>query len=57
MDIKILNKKKVPIVRIDPDLEKYLNLPVFQEKLDQANKTLQKVGLPKVKTHRKVVNG
>ncbi len=49
MDIKELNKKKTPIVRIDPDLEKYLNLPLFQEKLDAANKTLQKVGLPKKK--------
>jgi len=36
------------IVRIDNSLEKYKNMPIFQEKLDLANEVLQKVGPPKI---------
>lgn len=49
MNIKKLNKKKIPIVQIDNSLEKFKKLPVFQEKLDKANETLRVVGLPKIK--------
>ena len=49
MNIKDLNKKKTPVVRIDNSLEKYKKLPVFQKKVDQANDMLRKVGLPKEK--------
>ncbi len=49
MNIKELNKRKVPIVRINNSLEKYKNLPIFQDKLDKANEILKKVGLPKIK--------
>jgi len=48
MNIKELNKKKVPIFKINPDLEKYAKLPVFQAKLDEANETLKRVGIPKI---------
>jgi hypothetical protein len=49
MDIQELNKKKVPIISIDPSLEKYVNMPLFQEKVDEANETLKRVGLPKTR--------
>jgi hypothetical protein len=50
MNIKDLNKKKVPIVRIDNTLEKYKNAPLFQEKVDKANEMLRTVGLPRFST-------
>ena len=46
--IKELNKKKVPIVRIDNSLEKYKSMPIFQEKVNMANEVLRTVGLPKI---------
>lgn len=47
MKVKDLYKTKAPIVSIDNSLNKFVKLPVFQEKLDQANEVLDKVGLPK----------
>ncbi|MEI6596105.1 MAG: hypothetical protein WCO28_11125 [Bacteroidota bacterium] len=47
MNIKQLNKSKVPIVIIDNSLEKFVNIPIFQEKVDKANEILRTVGLPK----------
>jgi hypothetical protein len=44
-----LNKKKVPVVRIDNSLEKYKTIPLFQDKVDKANEILKRVGLPKPK--------
>ncbi len=46
--IKELNDKKIPVVRIDNSLEKYLNMPIFQDKVDKANESLKTVGLPKI---------
>jgi len=54
MSIKELNKRKVPVVRIDNSLEKYKKLPLFQDKVDKANEMLRTVGLPKSKKHKKV---
>ena len=48
--IKELNDKKIPIVRIDNSLEKYKNMPIFQDKVDKANEMLRTVGLPKLST-------
>jgi len=48
--LKELNDKKVPIVRIDNSLEKYKNMPIFQDKVDKANEMLRTVGLPKLAT-------
>ena len=45
--IKELNHKKIPGIIIDNSLEKYKNMPIFQEKLDMANEMLQKIGLPR----------
>jgi hypothetical protein len=50
MNIKDLNKKKAPIVRIDNSLEKFKKLPIFQDKVDKANEMLRTVGLPKFQT-------
>ena len=46
--INELNEKKIPIVRIDNSLEKYLTMPIFQDKVDKANEVLRTVGLPKL---------
>jgi hypothetical protein len=43
-----LNKRKVPIVRIDKSLNKYDDVVLFPEKVEEANKMLRKIGLPKV---------
>lgn len=48
-NIDELNKKKVPIVRIDNSLEQFKEQPLFQEKVDKANEILKKIGLPKLK--------
>ena len=42
-----LNKRKVPIVRIDKSLNKYDNIVLFPDKLEKANQMLRNVGLPK----------
>lgn len=46
MTIEQLNKAKIPIVRIDKRLERFHGKVLFPDKLEQANKTLAKVGLP-----------
>jgi len=53
MNIKQLNKSKVPIVQIDNSLEKFVNMPIFQDKVDRANEILRTVGLPKQRTTMK----
>ena len=50
INMKELNKRKTPIVVIDNSLEKYKDLPLFQEKVDKANEMLRTVGLPKGKS-------
>ena len=46
MNIEELNNSKTPVVRIDKKLDKLRGRVLFPEKLDLANKTLEKVGLP-----------
>jgi hypothetical protein len=46
MTIKELNRNKVPIVTINPKLEKYKDKVLFQEKLDDANEFLERTGAP-----------
>ena len=42
-----LNKRKTPIVTIDNALEKYTrDTSLFQDKVDKANETLKRIGLP-----------
>lgn len=52
MKVKDINKKKIPIVRIDNSLEKFKNAPLFQDKVDKANEMLRTVGLPKFSTKK-----
>lgn len=52
MNINSLNKRKVPIVRIDNSLEKYKKMPIFQDKVEKANEILRTVGLPKLKNEK-----
>jgi len=47
MNIKILNKNKIPIVKIDKKLERFRGKTLFPEKLEKANDILSRVGLPK----------
>lgn len=46
--IEDLNKRKTPIVKIDNSLKKFKKRPLFQDKVNKANETLRKVGLPKL---------
>lgn len=46
MTIEQLNKGKIPIIKIDKNLERFYGKVLFPEKLKQANDTLSKVGLP-----------
>ncbi len=43
-----VNNKKVPVVRIDPSLDKYDNVVLFPEKLEKATERLKKSGFPKL---------
>ncbi|MGI9056120.1 MAG: hypothetical protein ACR2F2_10005 [Pyrinomonadaceae bacterium] len=45
--IEELNKSKLPIVKIDKSLGEYKDKVLFKEKVEKANETLKKVGLPK----------
>ena len=47
------NESKVPIVRINNELKKYKTMPIFQEKVDEANEMLRTIGLPKLATNKK----
>ena len=52
MTIKELNKTRVPIVSINPKLEKYKGIVLFQDKLNDANAFLEKAGLPESKIRK-----
>ena len=47
-----LNKGKIPIVAIDPSLNKYRDKPLFPKKLAIANEQLKGVRLPSKEKHR-----
>lgn len=47
--IEELNERKTPIVIIDKKLDKLKSEPLFQDKVDKANETLAKAGLPNLK--------
>lgn len=44
-----LNNKKVPVVRIDKSLNKYSNIVLFPEKVEQARLAFEKFELPDLK--------
>jgi hypothetical protein len=49
--IEELNKSKVPIIAIDPSLNKYQGKTLFPEKLAIAEQKLKGVRLPEIKKH------
>ncbi|MGN6292163.1 MAG: hypothetical protein ACTHMV_05405 [Chitinophagaceae bacterium] len=53
MKKKKSNNDKRLMVEIDNSLEKYVDMPLFQKKVDEANRVLSKVGLPKEKKKNK----
>jgi hypothetical protein len=44
--VEDLNKRKVPIVRIDPSLERYRDKTLFPDKLAKSNEMLRTAKLP-----------
>jgi hypothetical protein len=42
-----INKYKVPIFKVNPALDAYLDMPMFEDKIAEANEILRTVGLPK----------
>ena len=44
---------KFPEIEIDNSLKKYLDKPIFQEKVDKANEMLEKFGLPDFEKKKK----
>lgn len=51
--IRELNKKKVPIVRIDKSLNKYNDVVQFPDKVEKANEMLRTIGLPKLRSKKR----
>ena len=52
MNIKDLNNKKVPIIKIDKALNKYSDKVLFPKKVEKANEMLRRIGLPKLQTEK-----
>jgi hypothetical protein len=50
MKVEDLNKAKIPVVKINKKLEEFKGKVLFPDKLELANKMLEKVALPKVET-------
>ena len=46
LTMKEVNQISTPIVWINPELNKYNNMPLFQEQVDAANEILKRVGVP-----------
>lgn len=46
MGIKELNKKKIPVVKINKKLEHFSGKVLFPEKVEMANELLNKAKLP-----------
>ncbi len=44
--IKNINKKPT-VLKVDKNLDNYLNKGLFKEKIDKANEVLKSIGLPK----------
>ena len=46
-----LNNSKTPVIKVDKALNKYRNNKLFAEKIEEANRVLKNVGLPKLQEH------
>lgn len=56
MHTKNSKKRKASIVIIDDSLEKYLDMPIFQDKVNRTNEIIRTVGLPKELKSKKKIN-
>ena len=46
MKVNRINNLKVPIFKVNPALNALLNIPMFKDKIAEANEILRTVGLP-----------
>jgi hypothetical protein len=46
MAMSLLNNFKVPIFKVNPALNTLLDIPMFEDKIAEANEVLRTVGLP-----------
>jgi hypothetical protein len=46
MGVKKINELKIPIFKVNPALDAYLDVPMFEDKIAAANEILRTVGLP-----------
>ena len=46
MTVNRINNLKVPIFKVNPALNALLNIPMFEDKIAEANEILRTVGLP-----------
>ena len=53
MKIQELNKSKIPLVKINKKLDRFKGKVLFKEKLEMANKLLDKAVLPKIVKDKK----
>ena len=53
MTINSINKLKVPIFKVNPALNALLDIPMFEDKIAEANEVLRTVGLPEPTTYTK----
>ena len=51
--INTINQYKVPIFKVNPELDTLLPIPMFEDKIAAANEVLRLVGLPKISKVRK----
>ena len=49
MTINELNDAKIPIFKVNPALDAYLETPMFEDKIAEANEIIRTVGLPSPK--------
>ena len=48
IQLKNWTARKIPIVKIDNSLKKFIKMPLFEDKIKKANETLINVGLPRL---------
>ena len=54
MTIRKINELKIPIFKVNPALDAYLDVPMFEDKIAAANEILRTVGLPTESIIKKV---
>ena len=55
MTVNKLNDLKIPIFKVNPALDAYKNIPMFEDKIAEANKVLRTVGLPLFLQSRRMI--